>query len=424
MSPPTPRLSVDEALDRILALARPVGLETVALTGAAGRVLRRDLVAARTQPPFDASAMDGYAVRRTEATVGARLRVVAEIPAGVEPPRALAPGEAMRIFTGAPTPEGADAIALQEDVDAVEEAGARWAVVRAPLGDESYIRPAGGDFRAGAPLLAAPRPLSPEDVALAAAAGRPWLDVARRPTVALLAIGDELALPGEPLGPSAIAASNGFGVAALSEALGAAPELHPVVRDDRGALDAALDAVGGADVIVTLGGASEGDHDLSKAAFEAAGAEIGFHKIAMRPGKPLMAGRLGRAVALGLPGNPVSAMVCARLFLGPTIEALLGLAPRRPARRRVILGADLAANGPREHYERARLVDAPDGPRAVAADSQDSSLLSVLAAADLLLVRPPHDPPRDAGASLDAILLRPDAARRLDETVDTKLEQQ
>ncbi|MCI4665808.1 MAG: molybdopterin molybdotransferase MoeA [Neomegalonema sp.] len=404
-----PLLPVADAARRLFDMARPVGLETVGLAEAEGRVLRRDLVAARTQPPFDASAMDGFAVRRAEADVGARLRVTGEAAAGGAPPPDLAPGCAVRIFTGAATPLGADAIALQEDVDVSEEDGRLWATIRDPLESQSYIRPAGGDFQQGQPLLKGPRRLSPEDVALAAAAGRPWLHVSRRPRIVLISTGDELALPGEPLGPGMIVASNAYGVAAMLRREGAQVEIAPIASDDPEALTEAVRDAAGVDLIVTLGGASDGAHDHARAAFRAAGAELDFYKIAMRPGKPLAAGRLGAALVLGLPGNPVSAMVCARLFAIPLVGALTGMTPALPKRSSFLLGAPLAQNGPREHYERARLENSAEGARAIPARSQDSSLLSILAAADILIVRPPFDPPKAAGDAVECVILRADS---------------
>lgn len=404
----SPMLSVEEARVRVLALAAPIGVEQVGLDAAGGRVLRRDATAARTQPPFTASAMDGYAVSSREATLGATLRVVEEIAAGGQPSRALGPGETMRIFTGAPVPDGADAILLQEDARAADRADVPLITVQEAVAPGAWLRPAGGDFTEGAPLLRAPRRLSPPDVALAAAMGRPWLTVARRPRVALLPFGDELRLPGEPTAPGQIVSSNNFGVGALVRALGGDPVHFPVAPDDLDATRAAIRAAAGFDLIVTLGGASDGDHDLSRPAFAAEGMAPDFYKIAMRPGKPLMAGRLGGAMVLGLPGNPVSAMVCSYLFVAPALDALLGLPPRRPLLRPRPLAAALEKNGPREHYMRGRLVAPAQDPDAArdwvaAVDSQDSSLLSRLAAADVLVVRPPHDPARAIGERVDCL---------------------
>ena len=388
-----PMLSVAEALERVLAMVSPVGTETVPLIDSVDRVLRADLTAARTQPPFAASAMDGYAVRAEEAMAGSRLRVAGEIAAGQTPPRALAPGECMRIFTGAPLPESADSVVLQED--ATREG--HLILVGETALPGGWVRPAGGDFSEGETLLRAPRPLSPEDVALAAAMGRPWLTVSRRPRVALLPFGDELRQPGEAIGPGQIVSSNNYGVAAMARQYGGEPTLFPVIPDDLDATRAALRAASGFDLIVTLGGASDGDHDLSRPAFAAEGMDPDFYRIAMRPGKPLMAGRFGDGphapLALGLPGNPVSAMICARLFMVPALIAAQGLTPMPLRLTSRPLAAALPPNGPREHYMRATFRPSPTGETGVApVDSQDSSLLSRLSAAATLIVRPPHDP--------------------------------
>lgn len=389
-------MPVAEALDRLLSLTRPVGTEIVSLSEADGRVLRAPLTAKRTQPPFAASAMDGYAVRAEDARAGATLRVTAEIPAGALASAALRPGETMRIFTGAPLPEGADAILLQEDA----ERSGETVTVGETVETGAWVRPAGGDFRDGATLVDPGRRLRPQDVALAAAAGLPWLTVARKPRVSLIATGDELRLPGEPTGPSEIVSSNNFGVAALLARHGAEPVCHPIVRDDVDALRAAIRAARASDLIVTLGGASVGDHDFSRDAFEAEGMTPDFYKIAMRPGKPLMAGRLGDALVVGLPGNPVSAMVCAHIFLRPALDALLGLPAGPLPRTGRKLAIELPESGPREQYMRASL-DAEGRVRP--AENQDSSLLSVLAAADVLMVRPARDGARAAGDTIECI---------------------
>lgn len=399
-----PMLSVADARKEILYLCAPLDAESVPLTEAAGRVLAEEATALRTQPPFDAAAMDGWAVRAEEATLGATLSPSGEAAAGSRADRALGKGEAIRIFTGAPMPEGADALVIQEDAETL--ANGRVQINEAAVAG-LHIRKSGVDFHEGALLLPALRRLSPEDVALAAAAGRPWLSVSRRPRVALLSLGDELKLPGEKLGPDDIVASNAYGVAALAREAGAEVSLSPPVPDDLGALRTAIRGASGADLIVTLGGASDGDHDLARPAFAAEGGSLGFYKIAMRPGKPLACGTLARAVTLGLPGNPVSAMVCARLFLIPAIERLQGLPGAAPRTIDLASGAALEANGPREHYMRA-VIEGPVGSRSVrAVDSQDSSLLSRLSGADALIVRPPFAKASEAGALVPVILLRP-----------------
>jgi molybdopterin molybdotransferase len=391
-------ISVAEALGRLFALVRPVGAETVPLAEAGGRVLAADALARRTQPPFAASAMDGYAVRAAEAPLGATLAVIGEAAAGRRFAGSLSPGAAVRIFTGAPVPPGADAILIQEDA---RREGERIVVTAAPAPGE-HVRPAGGDFRAGEPL-AAPRRLAPSDVALLAAMNLAEVTVSRRPVVALIATGDELVLPGEEPGPDQIVSSNNYGLAAMLSAIGARPLLCPIARDNRASLMAALEPAREANFVVTLGGASVGDHDLVASVFGKAGLTLDFYKIAMRPGKPLMAGRIGDAVMLGLPGNPVSAMVCGEVFLRPAVEAAQGL-PARPRRTRAArLAHGLENNGPREHYMRA-VVD--DGEESVTVfDNQDSSLLATLARANALVVRPPHAQVAPAGAQVRYIPL-------------------
>lgn len=388
-----PMLSVEAALERALALIEPVETETVALPALGGRALAEPVEARRDQPAFDASAMDGYAVRAGDAAEGARLRVVGEAPAGRAWRGRLGPGEAVRLFTGAPMPEGADAVLIQEDAARDGDA----VLVRAAVSPGLFVRRRGRDFHAGW-RLEAPRRLSPADVALIAAMDVPQAVVRRRPRIALIPTGDELAEPGGAPGPDAVIASNHYGLAALLAGRGAEPWLRPIARDDRAALRAALDAAAEADLIVTLGGASVGDYDLVR---EVVG-EVDFHRVAMRPGKPLMAGRYRGTPLLGLPGNPVSAMVCGHVFLRPALDRLLGLPARPIAREPARTAAALPANGPREHYMRATL--GPEGLTPAA--DQDSSVLSRLAEADALLVRAPHAPSAAAGETVEAIFLR------------------
>ena len=389
-----------EALARILSLMTPVGTETVPLAEAAGRVLAEPVVARRTQPPFPSSAMDGYAVRAADVAPGASLRRVGEAAAGRRHPGALGPGEAVRIFTGAPVPEGADAVLIQENADAEGDRVRPTAAVAAG----ANIRPAGVDFAEGA-ALSAPRRLAPADVALIAAMNAPEIAARRRPRVALVPTGDELVWPGERPGPDQIVSSNNFGLAALLGAAGAETDLRPVAPDRRDALAEALaGAAAEADLILTLGGASVGEHDLVRAAVGAA--ELEFWKVAVRPGKPLMAGRVGGVPLIGLPGNPVSAMVCGLLFARPAVDALLGLPAGPPARERATLAEALPANGPREHYMRAALSGAPGAPTVRPLGNQDSSLLSILSEADALLVREIGAPEAAAGDAAEFLRLR------------------
>ena len=389
-------ISVSDALDRLFALVSPLGSETVPLIEAAGRVLAEPVTARRDQPPFDAAAMDGYALRGAEARPGAAFDVIGESAAGHRFDGSVGSGQAVRIFTGAPMPEGADRVVIQEDTTRDGD--------RMTLGENvdagPHVRPAGADFRDGQ-RFDGPRVLSPSDVALLAAMNVAEVPVMRRPDIALLATGDELVMPGETPGPDQIIASNSFGLHALLAANGARPRMLPIARDDRASLETAFDLASGADLVVTIGGASVGDHDLVGAVAESLGMERAFYKIAIRPGKPLMAGRMGEAAMIGLPGNPVSAMVCAHVFLVPVLRAMLGLGAAPAPRRTASLATPLPANGPREHYMRATLTD--DGIRV--ADSQDSALLSVLASANVLVIRPPHDPARAAGERVEYLAI-------------------
>ena len=395
-------ISVEEALAACLALARPVGTTSVPLAAAGGRVLATSVIARRDQPPLAASAMDGYALRRADRRAGAALRVVGEAPAGRAWAGRIGAGEALRIFTGAPVPEGADCVVIQEDVTRAGDT----ITLGDPLDEGRNIRPVGADFRVGA-TLEAPRRLSPADVALIAAMNVPEVAVSRRPEVALIATGDELVTPGEDPRPDQIVASNSYGLKALVEAEGARARLLPIARDDRESLAQVLRLAEGADLIVTIGGASVGDHDLVGEVAAAMGLERAFYKVAMRPGKPLMAGRIGAAALLGLPGNPVSAMVCGHLFLVPMLRAMMGLPTGARRRLTARLGCDLPRNGPRAHYMRADLMPGNDFPEITPYGSQDSALLSVLSQANALLVRPPHDEPRQAGALVAYLPLSP-----------------
>ena len=394
-------ISVEEALAQCLALATPVGTETVSIAEAGARVLAAPVTATRDQPPFSASAMDGYAVRDMEAIPGRRLKVVGEAPAGHHWPGTIGPGEAVRIFTGAPLPAGTDRVVIQEDV---ERDGDRITLAR-HLGSGMNVRPSGADFVAGS-TISAPRRLSPADVALAAAMNAPRVSVSQRPTVALIATGDELVSPGENPAPDQIIASNTYGLKARIEAEGAIARLLPIARDKRESLKQVFELAEGADLIVTVGGASVGDHDLVADVAEGMGLARSFYKIAMRPGKPLMAGRMGDAALLGLPGNPVSAMVCGELFLVPMLRTMMGLPARARARQTAELAVDLPENGPREHYMRAALSPGPTLPAITPYGSQDSSLLTVLSGASALLVRPVSAPRARAGDKVEYVSLR------------------
>ena len=385
-------ISVEEALDRVFALVRPLSAETVPLAQAAGRVMVAPAVAQRDQPPFAASAMDGYAIHGSAAKTGDSFAVIGEAGAGHAFTGTLHPGQAVRIFTGAPLPQGAGRVIIQEDVTRDGD----HIILGEKLDAGLNIRPAGGDFHAG-DSLSAPRRLRANDLALLAAMNIPSVQVTRRPVVALIATGDELVMPGEAPRDDQIIASNTFALKAMVEAEGGEARLLPIARDTEAELRHVLTLARGADMIVTVGGASVGDHDLVGKVAEDMGLARAFYKIAMRPGKPLMAGRLFDAPMLGLPGNPVSSIVCGHLFMLPALRAMLGLGAHPPATRRATLGADVGPTGPRTHYMRARLSDGDGLPVITPFDRQDSSLLSILSHADALLVRPLGDGPRQAG---------------------------
>ncbi len=393
-------ISVAEALEHVLALAGPVGTEEVALADAAGRVLARPVAAGRDQPPFAASAMDGYALDGAAAHPGATLRVIGEAGAGHGFAGRVGPGEAVRIFTGAPLPEGTDRVVIQEDVTRTGET-----ITLDQVDPGTHVRAAGSDFAAGAEI-APPRYLTPGLLALLAAMNVARVPVRRRPVVAIVPTGDELVMPGETPGADQITASNIFALKAIAEAEGAQARLLPIARDTPESLRAVLGLADDADLVVTIGGASAGDHDIVGPVAAELGMERAFYKVAMRPGKPLMSGRLGTAMMLGLPGNPVSAIVCGHLFMVPALRAMLGRTDTAPPLRRGVLAVDVPENGPRAHYMRARLDRGDDPVRITPFTRQDSALISVLTEADALLLRPPGDPARAAGAAAAYLDLR------------------
>jgi molybdopterin molybdotransferase len=398
-------MPVADALAAILAGAEPLPEEMVALDCAHHRVLARDVAALRTQPPQPMSAMDGYAVRSADASdVAARLKVIGEVAAGRPFETALRTGEAVRIFTGGVIPQGADAIVIQEDT--VVDGGSITITEAAVAG--RHIRPAGVDFREGDLLLARGTRLTDRDLSLAAGMNYPALAVRRRPKVAILATGDELVMPGSIPGPGQIVYSNGYALRALARAEGAetidlgiaADTVEATTQGIRRAKD------GGADVLITTGGASVGDHDLVKRSLEAEGVSMAFWRVAMRPGKPMMHGRLGAMRVIGLPGNPVSSYVCGLLFLAPLIRRLLGRATVHHVREKALLGREVGANDLREDYLRARLEIRADGTLiATPVGHQDSSLLGNLAAAQALVIRPPFAPAAAAGSLCDILRL-------------------
>jgi len=398
-------MPVADALAAILAGAEPLAEEMIALDEAFHRVLARDVAALRTQPPQAMSAMDGYAVRAADAAkIQARLKVIGEVAAGRPFGQPIGPGEAVRIFTGGVVPDGADAVVIQEDT--VADGGSITLTEAAMTG--RHIRPAGVDFRQGDVLLSAGGRLSDRDLSLAASMNYPELPVRRRPKVALLATGDELVMPGSTPGPGQIIYSNGYALRALARAEGAETIDLGIAADTIEATTAGIRRARdlGADILVTTGGASVGDHDLVQDSLKAEGVAIAFWQMAMRPGKPMMHGRLGAMRVVGVPGNPVSSYVCTLLFVVPLIRALSGRKFVHHVRETAVLGRDVGANDRREDYLRARLEKRSDGTLvATPVNHQDSSLLANLSAAGALVIRPPFAPAASAGSPCDVLRL-------------------
>jgi molybdopterin molybdotransferase len=398
-------MPVADALSAILAGADPVSEEVVALDEAYHRILARDVAARRTQPPQAMSAMDGYAVRAADAAdVSARLKVIGEVAAGRPFERKVGPGEAVRIFTGGVIPDGADAVIIQEDTGVD---GDHITIAEAAVPGR-HIRAAGVDFREGDVLLKRGRRLTDRDLSLAAGMNYPELAVHRRPKIAMLATGDELVMPGATPSPGQIVYSNGYSLRALARAEGAEIIDLGIAADTVAATTEGIRRArkADADILITLGGASVGDHDLVKRSLEAEGVAMAFWRIAMRPGKPMMHGRLGAMQVIGLPGNPVSSYVCGFLFLVPLIRALSGRDTIHHRRENALLGRDLAANDQREDYLRARLEARDDGTLvAMPMNHQDSSLSGNLAAARALVIRPPFAPAAAKGSRCELLRL-------------------
>jgi molybdopterin molybdotransferase len=395
-------ISVEEARQRILGALSPTPAEVVGLADVWNRVSADAVRARLTQPPADVSAMDGYALRATDGQLGARLRVIGAAPAGHPFGGEVGAGEAVRLFTGSVVPQGADAILLQEDAtrdgDIVQ--------INEAVTAGRHIRRAGQDFVAGDLVIPPGRRITARDVGLAAAANHPWLTVHRRPRVAILATGDEIAMPGEPIPPGGIVSSNSHALAALVRALGGAPMVLPVAPDDSAAISGVADSLNGVDLLVTTGGASVGDHDLVIAALQARGMALDFWQIAMRPGKPLLFGQLDATPVLGLPGNPVSAMVCAILFLLPALSRLCGLPAAPPPVTTAVLGSPVKANDKRADHLRASISTDERGRLVVLPFAvQDSAMLRRLALADALILRPPFAPALEEGAEVSVIRL-------------------
>jgi molybdopterin molybdotransferase len=393
-------LSVAEALARVTHALQPLETERVPLESASGRVLAEDLAARVTQPPFDASAMDGYAVRAKDvAVLPATLMLIGVSAAGTGFDGEVGEGETVRIFTGAPVPQGADTIVIQEDAEQ-----SHGVVTAKKVELHAHIRPRGQDFKEGETLLTGGTRLGPCELMLAAAMNHAEVPVRRKPKVAILATGDEVVPVGSELGKDQIVSSVPIGLATLIEKAGGQAMQLGIAKDDPKSLVTLARAGSAADVLVTVGGASVGERDLMASALKSEGLEIDFWKIAMRPGKPLLYGRLGHQRVLSLPGNPVSALITAHVFLVPMLQAMLGLTIRALPLPEAVLGEALAANGPREHYMRARSEWREDGTRVVRPlPCQDSSLVAELARADCLIVRAPHAAPLAAGERVGII---------------------
>ena len=398
-------LPVAEAQQRILDAVSPLPAEQISLAEGLGRVLARNVASRRDQPPMAMSAMDGYAVRAVDvATLPATLKVVGYAPAGHAFDGSVGAGEAVRIFTGAPVPEGADTIVIQENTEQSDE------VVRvidgtAPVG--RYIRPAGLDFATGDVLLPSGKVLTARDVGLSAAMNVPWLNVHRKPRISILATGDEIVMPGDPIGRDQIVSSNALSLAAFITAQGGTPLDLGIAPDEEDGLRALAAGARGSDILVTTGGASVGDHDLVQSVLGDIGLEVDFWRIAMRPGKPLMFGRIDGTYLIGLPGNPVSSLVCAIIFLTPAIRKMLGMDNLLPETGTARLGTDLPENDEREDYLRASLSRDDKGDIvATPYGKQDSSMFATIARADALVIRKPFASALRAGSAVEFIALK------------------
>ncbi len=392
-------MPIAEALALVLKDAHPLGIEEAPLADAFDRALAADLPALRTQPPANVSAMDGYAVRAADAaTVPVALKVIGEVAAGHPYTGAVGPGEAVRIFTGGVIPGDCDAVVIQEDTRRDGDA----VTINEAARPGRHIRRAGIDFKEGEVLLARGRRLGDRDLMVAASMNYPRVPVYRRPSLVLFGTGDELVPPGTPARPGEIVYSNGYGIAALASRAGASVTHAGIVADRMDDMIAAIRNArdGGANILVTTGGASVGDYDLVHKALAAEGMSLSFWKLALRPGKPMLHGRLGDMHVLGLPGNPVSAYVCAYLFLVPLIRKLSGISTVEHVTEPAILGRDVPENDMRAEYMRATLSRNSDGAIvATPLPVQDSSLMATLSRADCLVIRPPHAPAAKAGSS-------------------------
>jgi molybdopterin molybdotransferase len=375
-------ISVTEALEKLFLIAKVTPVETVELKKCLGRVLAKPLESTRSNPPFPSSAMDGYAIHKANLKSGAEFKVIGESAAGHSYPKKINKNEAVRIFTGSRVPDGANIVLMQEDVDADQE----FIIVKETFDKKSNIRLEGSDFSKGYKVKT-PLILGAKEISLLAAMNFSHLSVRKKPTVAIISTGDELVFPGESPKPDQIIASNAYGIAALCKECGAEPRILPIAQDNLKSIEYIIGLAQDADLIITIGGASVGKYDLINEATNNFGVDKSFHKVAMRPGKPLMAGKLNETALVGLPGNPVSALVCGYVFIRPLIQAMLGLEKKSAPRLMAPCSTSLPKNGPREHYMRAVLL--PNG-YLEPVENQDSARLALLYDADALLIRAAH----------------------------------
>ena len=375
-------ISVTEALEKLFLIAKVTPVETVELKKCLGRVLAKPLQSSRSNPPFPSSAMDGYAIHKANLKSGAEFKVIGESAAGHSYPKKINKNEAVRIFTGSRVPDGANLVLMQEDV----EADKKFIIVKENFDKKSNIRLEGSDFSKGYKVKT-PLILGAKEISLLAAMNFAHLSVRKKPTVAIISTGDELVFPGESPKPDQIIASNAYGIAALCKECGAEPRILPIAQDNLKSIEYIIGLAQDADLIITIGGASVGKYDLINEATNNFGLDKSFHKVAMRPGKPLMAGKINETAFVGLPGNPVSALVCGYVFIRPLIQAMLGLEKKSAPRLIAPCGTSLPKNGPREHYMRAVLL--PNG-YLEPVENQDSARLALLCDSDALLIRAAH----------------------------------
>ena len=375
-------ISVTEALEKLFLIAKVTPVETVELKKCLGRVLAEPLESSRSNPPFPSSAMDGYAIHKANLKSGAEFKVIGESAAGHSYPKKINKNEAVRIFTGSRVPDGANLVLMQEDV----EADKKSIIVKENFDKKSNIRLEGSDFSKGYKVKT-PLILGAKEISLLAAMNFAHLSVRKKPTVAIISTGDELVFPGESPKPDQIIASNAYGIAALCKECGAEPRILPIAQDNLKSIEYIIGLAQDADLIITIGGASVGKYDLINEATNNFGVDKSFHKVAMRPGKPLMAGKINETAFVGLPGNPVSALVCGYVFIRPLIQAMLGLEKKSAPRLIAPCGTSLPKNGPREHYMRAVLL--PNG-YLEPVENQDSARLALLCDSDALLIRAAH----------------------------------